>query len=560
MRELEYDQLVSELSSMQSLGGLSESAAFLVWFLENVYRLDEVEARDTVCDHKLDKGIDGIYVDHNDQEIHFLQAKIRQAANGTIGDVGPKNLVASVQQFDTKAKVEAILDGNADAQLKQILHRGRVSEMIDAGYAPAAVYVTNELHDADSKTYARITPSLRIYDRTEIASRVIELDPPLGKSSFTFDTSYVDPLSMMAGSSANKPTMYLFPAKALQLVHMDGISDGSLFRENVRYTLGNTAVNRSIRTSIRNKQTHSNFVLFHNGVTILCTDVDTSVQGRLTVRNYSVVNGAQSLTSFYDEKAKLTDDLRVLVKVVALRDDALARTITENSNNQNAIKPRDLRSNHAIMLRLQKEMSTNQSGYFFEIKRGEQAPPGKKVIHNDDCGRALLSFDVQEPWSAHQIYKVFDEKYAEIFGRREVTAARIIFISELMLAVDEAMAEVKNRPMASYTLTRYFLLYVLSTILRADQTAHQYVADPSQLDASGRASFVDRCSEILKTVVVDLNYETKDVDFDYKSVLKSQRQCADLASRMLTSYEKDVARGKADSFAGWAPLATSHPG
>jgi hypothetical protein len=196
---------------------------------------------------------------------------------------------------------------------------------------------------SDSTTYEQITPGIRIYDRTEIASRVIELDPPLGKSSFTFDTSYVDPLSMKAGSLADKPTMYLFPATALQLVHMDGISDGSLFRENVRYTLGNTAVNRSIRTSIRNKQTHSNFVLFHNGVTILCTDVDTSVEGQLTVKNYSVVNGA----------------------------------------------------------RLQKEMSTNSSGYVFEIKRGEQAPPGRKVIQNDDCGRAILAFDVQEPWSAH---------------------------------------------------------------------------------------------------------------------------------------------------------------
>jgi hypothetical protein len=257
------------------------------------------------------------------------------------------------------------------------------------------------------------------------------------------------------------------------------------------------------------------------------------------------------LTSFYDEKAKLTDDLRVLVKVVALRDDALARTITENSNNQNAIKPRDLRSNHAIMLRLQKEMSTNSSGYFFEIKRGEQAPRGRKVIQNDDCGRALLAFDVQEPWSAHQIYKVFDEKYAEIFGRPEVTAERVIFITELTMAVAEAMAEVKNRPMASYSLTMFFLLYVLSKILRADQTAAPYVTDPSQLGASGRASFVGRCSEILKTVVVDLNYETKDVDFDYKSVLKSPRQCAELANRMLASYEKDVARGKADSFAGW---------
>jgi hypothetical protein len=396
-------------------------------------------------------------------------------------------------------------------------------------------------------------PSIRIFDRKEIASRVIELDPPLGKSSFTFDTSYVDPLSMKAGASADKPTMFLFPARALQLVHMDGISDGSLFRENVRYTLGNTAVNRSIRTSIRDKQSHSNFVLFHNGVTILCIDVDTSVQGQLTVKNYAVVNGAQSLTSFYDEKAKLTDDLRVLVKVVALRDDALARTITENSNNQNAIKPRDLRSNHAIMLRLQKEMSTNSSDYFFQIKRGEQAPSGRKIMQNDDCGRALLAFDVQEPWSAHQIYKVFDEKYAEIFGRPEVTAERVIFITKLTLAVDGAMTDVKNRPMASYTLTRYFLLYVLSKILRADQTAAPFVADPLHFGVAGQTSFVNKCTEILKTVVVDLNYETKDVDFDYKSVLKSPRQCADLGDRMLSSYEKDVARGKADSFAGWKP-------
>jgi hypothetical protein len=132
-KELEYNQLAAKLSSMQSVGGLSESASFLVWFLENVYRLDEVEARDAVCDNTLDKGVDGIYVDHNDQEVHFLQAKIRQATNGTIGDVGPKNLIASVQQFDTRAKVQAILDGHADAQLKQILQRGRVAEMIDAG-------------------------------------------------------------------------------------------------------------------------------------------------------------------------------------------------------------------------------------------------------------------------------------------------------------------------------------------------------------------------------------------------------------------------------------------
>ena len=34
-------------------------------------------------------------------KIHFLQAKIRQSNTGKIGDVGPKNLMGSVVQFDT---------------------------------------------------------------------------------------------------------------------------------------------------------------------------------------------------------------------------------------------------------------------------------------------------------------------------------------------------------------------------------------------------------------------------------------------------------------------------
>jgi len=32
----------------------SESAAFLIWYLENYYRLDEIEAVDSVCDQKGD--------------------------------------------------------------------------------------------------------------------------------------------------------------------------------------------------------------------------------------------------------------------------------------------------------------------------------------------------------------------------------------------------------------------------------------------------------------------------------------------------------------------------
>lgn len=88
--ELDYAPLKVLIQPIQDRTGLAESASFLNWFLRNVYRLDDTEARDAICDHPNDKGIDGIYVDHNNEEVHFFQSKIKQASNGKIGDVGPK--------------------------------------------------------------------------------------------------------------------------------------------------------------------------------------------------------------------------------------------------------------------------------------------------------------------------------------------------------------------------------------------------------------------------------------------------------------------------------------
>lgn len=552
--DLGYSLLSQRLAPIKQRTGLGESASFLVWFLENVYRLEETDARDAVCDHANDKGIDGIYIDHNNEEIHFLQAKIRQKDHGKVGDVGPKNLMGSVAQFDTSDKVATVLSGNADDELKGLVTRIQLADMVAAGYKLIGVYVTNESNNDDSVGYAAVTPDVRIFDRGEISARVVQVDTAEGKKgSFKFDTSYVDPLEMKVGAGEDAPTMYVFPARAVQLVHMEGIADGSLFRENVRYTLGNTAVNKSIRKALANKTDHASFILGHNGLIVLCSSADNSENGELTIKDYSVVNGAQSLTSFYNDKNKLSEDLRVLVRVVEVQDEVLARAITENSNNQNAIKPRDLRSNHALQVRLQKEMNDDLASYFFEIKRGEKAPPGRTVITNDEIGRALLAFDILEPWSAHQIYKVFDEKYAEVFGRPEVTAQRVVFVYRLMQVVKDSLPKLKNRPMASYTLTRYFVLYLLSEILRENEQSRPYVANPASLTEKQMEEFLRKCEEILKTVVVDINVESKSADFDYKTILKSPKQVGDLAQSILASYEKDVEREKADTFTGWSP-------
>ncbi|SFS43322.1 AIPR family protein [Brevundimonas viscosa] len=547
--DLIYSNLMKIISPLL-VKGKGESVTFLNWFLENIYRLDSVAADDAICDSQNDKGIDAIYVDNNNEEIHFFQCKVRQKANGTVGDVNPKTFVASVGQFDSKEKIDAILAGNANQGLKNLLSRLEISDLVGKGYRPVAVYVTNEKHDDDSISYEKVETRLIIYDRDRIAENFIDADQGVGvQGTFEFDLSYVDPLTMVIGSATDGAEVFVFPARALELVALGGIADTSLFTKNVRYSLGNTPVNKSIKKSIERKPDHKHFPLFHNGVILLCESA-TVADGKLKISNYSVVNGAQSITTFHGSKSKLTDDLRILVRVIALKDDELARKITEYSNNQNAIKPRDLRSGHTLMTRLQEEMSKFSDTYFFEIKRGEVAPKDRIVISNEESGRALLAIDLLEPWSCHQVYKIFDDKYAEIFGRKEVDAARVIHVIRLMRLIEKKIDGIEVKPLAHYALTRYFLASVLSRILRLSESSHAAMRNPSSLTGPEADAFYKKCEAIVGSLVIDLNYEVKakGPTFDYKAELKSPKQVEELTDLLLKSYEKDVARGKAESF------------
>ncbi|MEP5196284.1 MAG: AIPR family protein, partial [Roseobacter sp.] len=329
------------------------------------------------------------------------------------------------------------------------------------------------------------------------------------------------------------------------------IHDGVLFSQNVRYSLGNTAVNRSIAKSVGDQDEHKNFALYHNGITLICQSAELAGSETLTVKDYVVVNGAQSISTFYKNRASLTPELRVFVKIVALKSNDLSRKITINSNNQNSIKPRDLRSNHDLMLRLRSEFEAAQDKYEFEIKRGQETDDDKVAISNELAGRELLAFDLNESNLCHQIGKVFDDKYSDIFGRPEVTFGRVIFVHEVQKLVAEALEKLENKPMAGYSLTRYFLLSVVGQIIRKFSEGRAFLSDAAKMNIEAERNVIlNEIPELLVGLVVDLNYEikAKDQNFDYKKDLKSPTAIKLLASELFQSYEKDFLKGRAKGF------------
>src|SRR5206468_2492466 len=118
---------------------------------------------------------------------------------------------------------------------------------------------------------------------------------------------------------------------------------------------------------------------------------------------------------------------------------ALAKQITDFSNNQNGVKARDFMANNPMQIRLQNEFHNVYGGqYSFEIKRGEAKGPGT-VISNEYAGLLLMAFDLKEPWATHRKYQVFEDRHADLFGRPEVTADRIVLCHVIAEAIEEAL-------------------------------------------------------------------------------------------------------------------------
>lgn len=545
--ELKYGNLKSLLTRYEEKGR-GESIAFLNWFLENIFRLESIEADDAICDRPNDRGIDGIFVDHTQETIYVLQGKIRQKES-TLGDVSLRELAGTITQLSDEESVQALLDGGANEDLKRVLRRNNIKGLVSKGYMVQGLFVCNLPLDANGEEFLRQEKALVVYDRKKIAKEFVDIEVEGGiEGDYEFDASYVEPIVLQTSDTA---TTFILPVQAIELAGMKGIDDGTLFSQNVRQSLGNTKVNKALMESVSNTSEHENFILYHNGVNILCENASIENE-RLKIKNYVVVNGAQSISTFKKASEKLTENLRVIAKIIQIKDPGISKKITVNSNNQNAIKPRDLKSTNEVQLRLKEEFSKVESGkYELEIKRGQQQKKGTVLITNEEAGRLLLSFDLLEPESCHQVYKLFDDKYSDIFARPAVTAHRIIFLNLIMDRINKVAPEIEYKPLSKYGLTRFFLMSVLSELIRNDKTASEYFKDPKKLFDLGKINdFMNAIESILKSLIIDLNYEVQDLgdQFDYKGDFKSPTKIRELRSKLLRSYEKDVARNKADSF------------
>jgi hypothetical protein len=527
----------------------SESASFLIWYLENYYRLDSQEAVDAVCDQRGDKGVDGIYVNASDETIVIFQTTISQKGNSTIGDKSLREFAGTLTQFRDANSIRALAASAGKQRLATLIKELNLASKI-VTHKVVGEFITNMEADQNGKDFLNSSPSISFIGKGSLEQTYISdaRDVPIREEAkFDVVGFNVTEYAVDAHTKA-----LIAPVKATELVQLNGIADQSLFAHNVRGPLGKTGVNKDIVRSIEAKERHRLFPLFHNGITIIAKTLGQS-KDEIKINDYFVVNGCQSLSSFYDNRGKLSDDLRVLTKFIQVEPNSdLAKLVTEISNNQNGVKPRDFMANHTIQIRLQNEFRRNyKDQYFFEIKRGEKKDNGT-LITNEDAGLLLMAFDLEEPWATHRKYQVFDEKYTDLFARKDVTADHIVLCQDLAECVDAALPKLKNTLVAKYLLTRYMLVYFLRNIIAKDDLWPDIQNHPEKFvrTAMLREKFKAAVGNIVSDLIVDVNAEIEDLgaDFDYRGKLRDSDWVKNLGKEVVGDHVKLVARGKISSF------------
>lgn len=542
-------QLIETEIGRHHYGNRTKSVALLGWFLETVWRMDPEDVTDAICDGGGDKGIDALDVNDDLQEVTVFQSKHRAGPTATQGDVGLKAFVGVAPYFENESGIESLLASSPNEELQNLIERLEVRQKL-AGrqFSVRLVFVTNAPLDSAGRdyvsSYGSQSPMLDVWDRDRLggvahrtqslAVQNVEVTLPLGS-----DLIYL-PLHNDA-----KLAVALVPAT--ELVRLPGIGDLSIFELNVRLALGKTRINKELASTIREPGEHPLFPAYHNGLTLLTRKVEAG-EGEIKLDGVSVVNGCQSLVALHDNRASLTPELRVLLKIVELGESLdLVDSITYRTNNQNPVNTRDLRSTDPIQRDLQAQVREHYGDELGYAIRSGETLSAPEVLDNTTAAQLAMAVLVGEPWNAVRKVKLFDQEYHRVFGR-SVDGHKLYLLHLLNSVVQRKKAELRSDLEASFASVRFTFLYLLATLVGTFEQGAAFLDAPERWLPDRRDEVVDVLSELADDVVVALNFyiESREEEaaengtlFDPKTIFKSRSGIQPLERDVRTQARRD---------------------
>lgn len=415
----------------------NEGQRFVAWYLRNIYGLNTVQAKDCITDGPGDKQIDAVYVDDQAQTAYIIQGKFY---SGPTVDAAPlREVLSSWMLIKDLPKLQESANDKLQSKITEL------ATAIDEDYHICFELLTTSSLTASAQddlvAYNRqlaedekLSASIILVDAELLQSRLDEaLDHARPYINYEFPVEGDKILQMQLGDT--KVAIVALPLR--ECLRIPGIKDGTLFRKNVRQSLGSNKVNRGIARTI--KTDPGEFFFLHNGITAICSEM-IYIDGILCVKELNVVNGCQSLSTILNcsESAKKANDAYIMFRFYEISDTERADSISTSTNSQTAVKARDLRSNDKFVLALKKAYEQRYPDGYFVTKRGEEPNTAKyntaHIVYLTDLGKELIAWHSQRPTMSYSENRVFDVYFDQLF-HREYRPEDVQALAELHKAI-----------------------------------------------------------------------------------------------------------------------------
>jgi hypothetical protein len=418
----------------------NDGQRFVAWYLRNIHLRDMNEAKADITDGANDKQIDAIVVDDDNNTVFVVQGKF--IGEKTINAEPLREVLSSWVQLKDLVRLQE----DCNRSLKQKL--SEVSIALDDEYDIVFELITTGVpSDAAQRDLAAfqeslanaddLPASLHLIDEEELMVRydmALERENPVIKHTITLEPGKHIEMNL-GGTSVVTAAIPLRDCLAFP-----GVKDGTLFRKNVRQSLGlNNRVNKGIKSTIFHNS--EDFFFYHNGVTAIANSLKLDPSGRLELSGLSVVNGCQSFNTILScsEKVKTLDDSYVMFRFYEIPQRDRADKISVSTNSQSAVKPRDLRSNDKRVLALKKQYEMRFPRGYLVTKRGEEAPADRDaslVSDLSDLGKHMIAWHSQRPNIAYSETKIFDKYFEQLF-KRDYKPEKVHALSNWMREVNK---------------------------------------------------------------------------------------------------------------------------
>lgn len=439
-----YDQIKHDITqSYYTENYPNDGQRFVAWYLRNIHGLDPAEAANCITDGADDKQIDAVYISEQDECIYIIQGKFYSAESI---DAQPLREVISSWHYINNLQA---LQENANDKLKAKI--AEISSAIDDGYdicfelTTTAKQITEaaqhdlSLFQSQLSESQSLNANIIVVDNDMLSAKYDEaLNKSKSRIDYTFTLEPSKYMQLVIGNT--RAVIAAVPLK--ECLNIPGIKDGSLFRKNVRQSLGSgNKVNKDIARTLRTNP--AEFFFMHNGITAICSSFSISEEGsKLSVKDINVVNGCQSLNTMYNcsEAVKHSSDGYVMFRFYEIADASRGDLISTSTNSQTAVKARDLRSNDKYVLALKKAYEQHFTDGYFITKRGEAVNTAVyKPAYTVDLsllGKLLIAWHSQRPTISYSESKIFDKYFEQLF-HRSYTPEKVQALNEIFRAVYE---------------------------------------------------------------------------------------------------------------------------